>query len=221
MFSHSLRPIEAFNDAVCYVRLTSPPAGRNAQKPDIPIEPEVDQFDLSRNILAARSLECVVCFWGGRWQRLDSRHGCKAADSDPAAEHVSRLPARRARLLPRTHTVQMWTVRRAEGRRTHRDIGSKVGGAGRVIKGSAAPFCQTKEDPAHVCPQMSWTPRVAHRLAARQSNRTRKATGHASEPIAHSGIGSVDAMSTAARFCYFLLVGRKQIRLASGCTDGS
>jgi hypothetical protein len=65
------------------------------------------------------------------------------------------------------------------------------------IAGSPTPFRWTKEDPARVCQRIRWTMGVAHRLPARterQSNRTRKATGHASRPIAHFRAGSFDAI---------------------------
>ena len=153
----------------------------------------MDQFDLSRNILAARSLECVVCFWGGRWQRLDSRHGCKAAVSAPAAEHVALsrvlhrgrrcLPARRAACcLERTpFRCGQFARRRPRSDSPRYRMEDRRDRPGN--KGLRRAVLSDQRRPAHVCPRMRWTAGVAHRLPEQQSNRTRKVTGAANRPF--------------------------------------
>jgi hypothetical protein len=166
--------------------------GLNAQKPDIPIERGVNQFDLSRNISGAGSLECVVCLWGGSaW----------IADMGARPPFPSLSSSAPCRLLPRTHTFQVWTVRRAEGRgRTHRDIGSKVGGqAANNRLNHAVPSDQRRPcprlSPNEVDPQASFT-------GFRNGNPTEPVRRPATlrKPIAHSGARSFDAIPTGGRF---------------------
>jgi hypothetical protein len=81
----AIRPTEASKAAARFVRFTSTPAGQNAQKPDIPIERGVDQFDRAGPSRPTASWNALSAFGEADGHRPDSRHGCKAAGSAPAA----------------------------------------------------------------------------------------------------------------------------------------